>query len=196
MELSITDGTGTGQEAKVDETNRLEVRAVTEDGAVEALAEGGHFAITSGEITLTSANSSAMMWFKNNEKYPMIIDRIILNSVDSTGGTEPKFKVIMYKNPTGMTGGTSVDVTQVNTNFGSNEVIDLLSEKGQEAATIDGGGIIGGWQIENPTYMKVINTRLLLPKGASIGWAIVPPASNTSLPVTLAVNAHIAKHDL
>lgn len=196
MSESILDGTGRSYEAKVDETNRLEVRSVSENGAIEALGAGDHYAITSGSITLTAATESGVLYFINDEEYPIFVDRIIINAVDSTGGTVDAITFRIHKNPTGMTSGAATDATQVNTNFGSSNQLAITSEKGAEGATVDGGSTAGSWQIENPTRMRIIPVRLFIPKGASLGFSVTPPASNTSMAITTAVNAHLIKHDV
>jgi hypothetical protein len=188
--MKIQDGTGKGYEAEIDSTNRLKTRAVIEDEWVEALSKGDHYAITSSPITLTAATASAMMWFRNDNDEDLLIDRVILNSADSTGGTVDVLVLQPVVNPTAMASGSGNDVTQVNTNLGSSKELTLTSEKGLEGASLTGGSVAAAWNIENPTNHRVLDVRFLVPKGSSIGFNIIPPASNTSMVVSVSVNAH------
>ena len=62
MSEIILDGTGFGYTAKVDNTNRLDVRSVTEPAIVEAAENGDAYFITSGSITLTNTANSDRDW--------------------------------------------------------------------------------------------------------------------------------------
>lgn len=188
--MKILDATGKGYGSKVDVTNRLSTRAVTEEGWVEAVIEGDHYALTSGVVTLTAATASAMMWIQNDGDAALLVDRIILNTDDSTGGTLDQFIFNIVKNATAMASGSGNPITQVNTNWGSNKTLTLSSEIGQEAATLTGGTVVAGWRIENPTRHRVMNVRFYIPKGTSVGFLITPPASNTSMAAVVAINAH------
>lgn len=190
--MKIQDGSGGGYEMGVDSSNRALTRAITEGEAFEALGKGDHYAVTSGAITLTNTSANAMLYFQNDEDKDILIDRIIVNTDDSTGGTDDQFILTLYKNPDGLTSGAGTDVTQVNTNFGSSNTLNLISEKGAAGATVSGGAAVGTWRIENPTRHRVINVRLLLPKGSSIAIAYTPPASNTSMVAICAMNVHLA----
>jgi hypothetical protein len=192
-EMKIKDGSGKNKLAIVDSTQRLYTRSVSEDEWKEATINGDHYAVTSGAITLTSANLSAMLYFKNNEEEDLLIDRIVFNSDDSTGGTVDQFVFTMVKNPDGLGSGSGNDATIVNTNFASPKTLDIISEKGQEAATVTNGTTIAGWRIENPTRMRVVNVRLIMPKGSSIAFTVTPPASNTSMVAVVACNVHKIK---
>ena len=192
--MIIQDGTGNGHEAAVDDTNRLLTRCVTESGDIEATELGDHYALTSGAITLTSTSASAMLFFKNNENYPLYVDRVIINTDDSTGGTVDQFILTITYNPEGLSSGSGDSITQVNTNLGSNNTLDLTSEKGLEGASVTGGSVAGAWRIENPTRMRVIPIRWWMPKGSSVAISYTPPAGNTSMVAVCALNAHLVKH--
>jgi hypothetical protein len=189
--MIIENGVGDCRPAKVDKTNKLLVRSVIEDGAFEAVMDGNHYAITSGAITLTGTVSNAMLYFKNNENFPLVIDRVIVNTGDSTGGTIDEFILTSTFNPNGLVSGGGVDVTQVNTNLGSSNSLSITSEKGADGATVDGGSTAGAWRIENPTRHRYIDVRWFLPKGSSVALSYTPPASNTSMVAVCAVNAHL-----
>lgn len=189
--IKIKDATGKDYGAKVDNTKRLYTRGVAEEGAIEALRSGNHFALSSGPITLTGTTQNAMLWFRNDENMPLLIDRIIVQLDESTGGTDSYATVYVHGQPTGMTGGSGNDVTQVNTNFGNSNRINSTNEKGADGATIDEGSVYGAWRLELPSRFKVIEVRWWLEKGASIGISYQPPTGNTSLWGVVALNAHL-----
>ena len=84
----------------------------------------------------------------------------------------------------------------MNTNFGSSKNLNLTSEIGAEGATVTGGDTIGAWSIENPTRTRIIETRWLLTKGDTIAFTCTPPASNTSMVISIGLNAHLVTHDI
>ena len=64
MAFSILDGTGTGKEAGVDTNNRLLTNTISEDISNHVTEYGGKYNINTGNITLTTANESAILYFK------------------------------------------------------------------------------------------------------------------------------------
>jgi len=131
-----------------------------------------------------------MLFFKNDGGSDIFVDRVIVQTDDSTGGTEDKFILTVRFNPTAMTSGSGNDIGQVNTNLGSSNTLDLISEKGADGATLD-GSVAGSWRLDNPQRFKIITVRWLLPKGSSLGISYTPPAGNTSMLAICAVNAYI-----
>ena len=63
--MIIEDGTGNGYKAKVDSQNRLRTLAISEGFNVDAASNGENFNINTGVMNLTSANESAVAYFKN-----------------------------------------------------------------------------------------------------------------------------------
>jgi hypothetical protein len=193
MSNVIKDGTGQAHNAKVDSTNRLLVEAVTESEQLEAAAKGNSYQIGSGNINLTSANASAVLYFKNNEDMDVILTAVNITSTKQTGATGGVFLATVYKNATGLSAGT--DLNAVNSNFGSNQLLDSTITGGQEAATVIGGIAIGGFYIQEAEFF---NTEIawVIPKGSSVSLTITPAASNTSLNITTTLEGHIAREAL
>ena len=81
----LTDGTGTGCQAKIDCNNRLHTRSVTLSTTVDANYDGRAYNINTGELTLTSGNESAVLYFKNNETEDYVVDSIAVGLGPSTG---------------------------------------------------------------------------------------------------------------
>ena len=190
MAEQIIDGTGTGKRTKVDSTNHLAVRSITEAESLEGAIDGNQYIVTSGGMALTSATASAVLYFENNEEFPLILNRIIFGAAVSTGGTTNVCAVSVTVNPTGLGSGSGNPAVGINSNFGSSNTLTLTSsEIGQEAATVTGGSA-------GPTFFfpdKLTSTfpsEIVLPKGSSIAISVTPPASNSSLVVAASINVH------
>jgi hypothetical protein len=192
MAESIKDGGGTGVLAIVDDTQRLFTRAVSETPAHEAVVTEDHYIVSSGPVVLTTSNLSSVFYFKNDEDQDLFIDRLLVTSKDSTDGTEDYFFFSGTRNPTGMGSGSGTSLVQVNSNFGSTNLLDSTSEIGQEAATTTGGDTIYGANLKD-ARLHLIETRLLLQTGNSVAFEITPPAGNSSFTVTIAMNCHLVK---
>jgi len=122
MSFKIKDGTGSGREAQVDEENRLRVHATTLAMNEHITDEGGSFNLNSGAagVTVTSANESGVLYFKNGEDRRFRIRGIVTILGPSTGGTNCLIRV--YKNPTTGTlisDANTSGVISSNRNFGS-----------------------------------------------------------------------------
>ena len=190
--MKIHDGTGTGNEAKVDSNNRLHTDAVTNARRRQAALEENAFELGTGEITLTSANTSAVLYFKNNETKDFVIDSLEITCKNSTGGAIDSFLVELLINPTGLSAGTSTSA--VNMNFGSSKTLTADITIGQEAATVTGGTVSGldyaKVDMKNPWDLVWV-----VPKGSSFALRVTPPASNTSLPLIVRAGGHLESED-
>ena len=98
MEVKIKDG-NSGGVAKVDSNNRLHVRAITSAELENAVHEGEAFNLSTGAITLTSGNKSAVAYMKYNGNDPLIIKEILVIIDASTGGAGDGI-ITIKKNPT------------------------------------------------------------------------------------------------
>lgn len=192
MSDSTIDGTGSGYLAKVDDTNRLFTRAVASTPEYEAVTAADHYLISSGFITLTDDAKSSVIRLQNDEEQDLFIDRIILTSEDSVGGTHDHYLFSGTKNATGISGGTGVAANVVNNNFGSTKLLANSSERGQQDATTTGGSIIFAAYF-NDGATEFINQRLLLQTGNSITFEITPSVNNTSFDVAVGINCHLVK---
>ena len=189
MGFEIQDGTGAGYVAKVSSENRLYSDSVTRTEREEQAIKGDAYLIGSGFVTLTSANPSAVLYFKNDNDFSLVITRFLVAVRASTGGTTNHVQGIIYKNPTAISGGSGSPLLAPNVNFGSSNTLSLTSEIGAEAATLTSGTVFAAVvaPVENLTT-ETAST--IVPKGSSIGVLIVPPASNTSLQVSVGLNVH------
>ncbi len=191
MGFEITDGTGGGFSVKVDSRNRIYTESVQKEEYAEAAREGNAYTINSGYVTLTTASAtSGILFVKNDGDRDLIIDRINLSVKDSAGTTQTHGRFIFYRNPSSMTGGTGVSITPQNLNFGSSNVLDITSERGQNGAGFtDTSNAFGSpvVPLQNITFITSVAT---LPKGSSVGFSFVTPTGNTSVQVAVGLNVY------
>ena len=137
----IEDGTGTGSKTKVDGDNRLHTLSVTKSENHLATEEGRAYNINTGEITLTSANESAILYFKYTGTKEYVINSIAVGLGPSTGGSSASIPVIkVTRNPTAGTivsSPTNVDISS-NRNFNSANTVSGVAYKGAEGNTMTG----------------------------------------------------------
>ena len=180
MGFEITDGTGKGNTASVDNTNRLLTRGIIEDTFQYAAEEGEAYFIGTPLITLTTATESAIVYVKNNEDEKLILGEFFLIAEATTSGSPNMFRVNWYKNPTSISSGTATSA--LNQNFGSSKVIDADIEYGVEGSTVTGGGLAATLSLPIGQFNS-LNANLVLEKGSSFVLTVTPPAGNTSMPV-------------
>ena len=192
--MIIKDGTGTGNQQRVDSNNRSHVFSVELSENQQATFLGDNYNCNTGEITLTSANESAVFYIKNTSATDMVIDRLAPSTMATTGGTgNERVKVRIYRNPTGgdiITNAVDADMV-ANKNFGSNETIDALVYKGAEGNTQTGGDLAYIIYVSNGGS-AVVGVDLVLPRGTSMCVTMEPTTGNTSQTVYFATSAHYA----
>lgn len=188
--MIIEDGTGLGYRSKVDDTNRLKTRSVTELGSGEAASLGNSFILTSGSVNFTNAAESAIFWYQNEDDESLLMSGILFSPGVSTGGTTNSIKVVAKINPTGLGSGSGSELIDVNSNFGSSKtLITTSSEIGQQGASITGGD-------PGPTfYFKdkettLLETQVFIPKGTGVAFSVTPPTGNTSIDIALTLRVH------
>jgi hypothetical protein len=186
MGFQIQDGTGSQRKAKVSEQFRLEVDSVSREERLQNALSGDAFIVGSGAVILTGSTASAILYLQNDGDDDLIISRYLF-STSATNGTGVSVLGIIYKNPTGISGGTSVPLNINNINFGSSETIDVTSEIGAQSATLDGGTPFSSAWLP----LEVLNeipAQTVLPKGSSIGIEVTPPAGSTAIAVSVGLN--------
>ena len=102
MGFEIKDGTGTGNLAKVDGDNRLEVRSITETETEKAVLDGRAFNINTEFLSITTDVEHALLYIKNNEDEDLIIAAWFNGTDLGTNGANAGL-VRVYYNPTGGT---------------------------------------------------------------------------------------------
>lgn len=189
--MIIHDGTGTGRAAKVDSLNRLHNFSVFRSEETDAAVNARSYVIESGLITLTSANKSAVFYLRNTELVRLFIDVFIIYVGLSTGGATGDSSIVeILKNPTAGTivsGAINVDI-ESNRNFSSISPLDADSFKGAEGNTFTDGNphLVAGFSPDTDEFRSGI----ILSNGNSVGVNVTPPASNTSMVVSVGVICH------
>jgi hypothetical protein len=189
MGFQIQDGTGSNRKARVNENNRLFTESTVRSEREEEALLGEAYIVGSGFVTLTGTSTSAVLYFKNNEDFDLVISRFLIGVKKSSGGTENFVTGIIYQNPTSMVSGTGNPLIINNVNFGSSNTVDSDSEIGQTGALLAGGSayLATVAPTENLTS-EAAST--ILPKGSSIGVFITPPSGNISIEVSIGINLH------
>ena len=191
--MTIKDGTGAGYEGKVDSNNRVHTYSVTIGEESQANLDGNAYNVNTGDITLTNATETPILYIKNNEDRDLNIQSMILYCGTSTGGTATLgVKWVIVRNPTAGTivsNATAVDI-ESNRNYGSNNTVLFDSYKGATGSTMTGGDdhII----VRGATFTRITEPiNEIIPKGSSIGFKVAAPTSNTSMVVYAAAVCHL-----
>jgi hypothetical protein len=193
MPDSIIDGTGSSSHAKVSKLNRLYTSAVTQEKREEAVKNEDAYNINTGAITLTDANDTPVLYFKNNEERGVHVDLIVVGLGTSTGGDSTEMvEITIVRQPTAGTtisNANDVDINS-NRNFGSTRTLTADAFKGATGETMtDGTDHIFAFQSDFGRLALDITE--MIPRGSSLGIKIKPPTGNTSLKCYAAVICHI-----
>ena len=189
MAEQIIDGIGNGYRAQVDSDHRLHVNSVSRLQVEQAVLLSEAYNVSTGTMTLTSANESAVGYFKYNGDQPIVIKEILVILGASTGGSgSGVIKII--KNPTL---GTIIDEakpvsTASNRDFGSSKTLDAEAYKGEEADTLTDGDIFAVTS-RDANFSGVVSfdaAPIVLRKGNAIGVTFTPATGNTSQSVVVA----------
>ncbi len=195
--MIIKDGKGTGIEARVDGTNKLEVHSVQESEIQESTDNGDSYNINSGLITLTNAAESGIIYLKNNETRDFDINAIVVIMGPSTGGlTTDTTQIRVYRNPTTGTlisDANTSGVISSNRNFGSSQVLtaDIFNAAAVGETITDGTSHIES--LISPGNRVSFGIEEVLTKGDSIAISLEPNDSNTSMKVMVAIVGHLKR---
>lgn len=185
--MLIDDGKGKGFMAGVDSANRLLTLAQTiTSREVGAIAGDASYFFTTGQLTLTSANESGLLYVKNQSPNRVFVLESLQVSLGlSAGGTAKDVVVKIYPNPTAgtlLTAGTTVSA--VNSNFGSSVPAQAQVLVGAEGSTI----VPTATNIQfifRDQYYTNIDVVGCLPIGTALAISITPGTGNTSMKVLL-----------
>lgn len=183
MSITIKDGTGSGNVAKVTNEKRLETASITTTDKDHACELGDTYNINTGDITLTDANETTVLYIKNNESNPLVLTALIYNLGASTGGSGD-VKINVLRNPTTgdiVTNATAADAVS-NQNYGSSKTLTADVYKGATADAVitDGTVSVSTRSASNTGRIVVSLGALVIPQGSSLAVNYTPPASNTS----------------
>ena len=183
---TIHDGR-THDTAHVDVNNRLFVAGTTENLADHAAQTGDKYNINTGDITLTNATETSVLYIKNTADDDLVITALIYNLGATTSGTGD-VKINVIRNPTAgdiVTNANDVQVgpgASANQNFGSSKTLSGSFFKGAtgETAFTDGAVTISTRSAANTGRIVISLGAVELPKGSSLGINYTPPTSNSS----------------
>jgi len=190
MSVTIKDGTGTGKVAKVTDENRIETASIVEDENAHACVLGDKYNINTGDITLTDAAETTVLYIKNNETNDLVITSFIYNLGATTSGTGD-VKINIIRNPTTgdiVTNASAVEAVS-NQNFGSSETFtgDVYKGATADAVVTDGAISVSTRSASNTGRIVIALGAMIVPKGSSVALNYTPPASNSSQKCQFAV---------
>jgi hypothetical protein len=195
MAEQIIDGTGTGQRVKIDNNNQLHTFSITETEQQQATDKGNSYNLNTGWVTISA--DSAVMYFKNDEDLPFVIDAV---AVGFKTGTQADIGTItLVRNPTAGTlidAATNVDMNQ-NRNFGSSKTLKSTSLAYKATASgqtfTDGDDIAIFAQSDTGRLFATIDFEL--PKGSSVGVQVDPNLSSGTIEVYVALIGYLKDVD-
>jgi hypothetical protein len=186
----ITDGTGSGNAAKISSTNRLAVDAISVAEERFFVGQEDAFNINTGIINLTNGGSSSGLLYMSNtaEEKLIVITAFIYLLGNSTGGAGTEDMLIqVIANPTG---GTLIDSGTAfppgNRYLGSQKVLPATVLRGAQGSTITGGTVL----IESlfpGSGRNSVPVATIVPPGSSVAVDVTPKASNTNQDVQIAL---------
>jgi hypothetical protein len=185
----IQDGRGTKNNAKVDGEGRLHTEGVVQTFAEKVAFDGDAYNINTGNINLTSANTSGTLYMTNTGSENIVITAFfyLLGNTNGTGDT----LVQVFRNPTtGTLISSGTSFSAVNRNFGSAKNLAATILKGAEGKTVTDGDVIVESLFSGQGRQTVTVGAIILVPGNSIAFTIKPPTGNTSMDVQFAMAAY------
>jgi len=183
MSEFIKDGGGSGRTAKVSSVQRLTVDSVQQSEATHSNKLGQAYNINTGNITLTSAADTPVLYIKNGESKDLIIEALAFGVKTSTGGTTTDLpEVTVIRNPTAGTTISNANAVAINSNrnYGSsNTLANSFAYKGATGETMT-DGVDHLFIYLGTSGRSFVTINEVLPTGTTIGIKVKPQASNTS----------------
>ena len=139
--MKIKDGTGSGNEARVDSKNRLRTYSVAESDLADASKEDGQAFVIShqGFISITTTGTETGILHIKNTSTTKVFE---IHSIRTCGSVIQKWK--LYKNSNAGTLITDQVAGNVNNlNIASANEADMTVYKGANAKTVSGGTMLG-----------------------------------------------------
>ena len=198
MDVTLRDSL-THQGCYIDANQHLHTEAVTRAEKDQAALKGWRFNINTGDITVTNATETSMIYVKNTGDDDLVVDSLIYNLGATTSGTGD-VKIEVVRNPTAggiITNANDVAVgpgVSANQNFGSTNTMTGLFYKGATGETLLSGGdgvTISTRSASNTGRIVISLGAMTMPKGTAIGINYTPPTSNTSQVVQFAIACHV-----
>ena len=187
--MKLDDGTGSGNQAKIDGNKRVHTQSVTESEALHATEVGDGYNINTGLISITG--DSTLIYVKNNEDQELVVEAIALGSFEGITHSDDPY-ITLVRNPTGgdlISDATAVSMNQ-NRNFGSSKTLTVDAYKGKVSGTLTGGNDIAIFQVV-PGGRSFYTIDFIIPKGSSIGIKLTANASSGTANYYAALICHL-----
>lgn len=107
----IQDGTGKGYLAQVSSANRLLTETINETSFISRGRAGAGFNVNTEFVSITVGTETPLFYLKNNESSDVVLVAWFIGT-GIAGGTPTEHGLVrVYTNPTGVSGGLTVPVT-------------------------------------------------------------------------------------
>jgi len=188
--MIIKDGAGSGSEARVNASNKLDIHGVTQSEALYSIESGDGYNINTGLITAIASDSS-LLYVKNNENKDLVIDTIFVAGFNGITHSDDPYLTIR-RNPTGgdlISDATAVS-SNVNRNFGSSNTLSVTAYKGKNGGTITGGDVLGILALQQGAR-DAFPINLIISKGQSISLQLTANVSSGSASYYAAMTCYL-----
>lgn len=183
----------------IDANNHLHADTVNVEEESHAARYGAKFNVNTGDITLTSAAKTSVLYIKNTGDDDIAITGLIYNLGNTASGTGD-VKIDIIRNPTAgdiISNANAVSVgmdVNANLNFGSTKTLAANIYKGATGETaVSGGGLCLTTRSASNTGRFFLSVgQIRLPKGSSLAVDYTPPASNTNQICQFAIACYVA----
>lgn len=191
MSETIKDGTGTGYLAKVNSSNQLNTRSISENEEVYANINGNAYNLNTGIVTLTSAAETTLFYFKNNEDDSFIITGVVIG-IWASDGDGLDMESTFVRNPTTGDIITNANAVAINSNrnYGNTNTLNANAYVGATGETKVNGDdhILVRVSEESRSFISINE---VIPEGSSFAVNITPPTSNTAMNCYVAVIGYL-----
>lgn len=196
--MILQDGTGSGNQAKIDNNNRLFTNAIIRTELEQAVLLGNAFNVNTGNITLTNAGvNNGIAYYKNTGNDDLIITEILIILGTSTGGSGDG-TITVYRNPTTGTlisGALAVE-SNVNRSFSSFTSLEADLFKGGTGVTVTDGEVFGTTTRNSSAVINFTSSPIYLKKGNSLAISYNPPSGNSSQSIRVATTIFIRTNEI
>ena len=211
--MIIEDGTGSGCFAKVDNKKRQHVGSISRSERNSAITDDRAFLFGSTVIDYTVApngsgladlaNYEPVVVIKNTSDTDLIVSNIFLSNGASTGGTGSAYFTVWKNIDDDSVTGTDIfqqnSVCPVtNMKIGSSQGFEGEAYIGNGSTTTFSGGVALHTTIIRPDATNIVDVDIPfeVPKGQNLFFTLVPPASNTSMEIMLAITVYYNDSEL